>query len=193
MDDFEASLKAVANALHPLDEGLWSEFLPLWSEVKFKRKQLITRAGSVEQYLYFVVSGVQRAYCLHQDKDVTLVFSYAPSFSGIVDSFFLQQPSGYFLETLTDSTLVRISYTSLHQLMETNRALETWVRMAMTLVLRNTLTRQIELAAFSAEERFTTLLRRSPQVLRLIPHKYLASYIGVDPTNFSKLLNSVRL
>jgi hypothetical protein len=55
------------------------------------------------------------------------------------------------------------------------------------------LARQAELQCFSAEEKFKTLLKRSPHLLQLIPHKYLASYVGIDPTTFSKLMGSVRL
>ena len=60
-------------------------------------------------------------------------------------------------------------------------------------VLKGVLERQIELQCFSAEEKFRTLLTRSPHVLQIIPHKYLASYLGIDATTFSKLLGSARL
>ena len=59
--------------------------------------------------------------------------------------------------------------------------------------LKGVLARQAELQCFSAEEKFKTLLHRSPHLLQLIPHKYLASYLGIDPTTFSKLMSSVRL
>ena len=59
--------------------------------------------------------------------------------------------------------------------------------------LRGVLARQIELISFSAEEKFKTLLGRSPHLLQIIPHKYLASYLGIDASTFSKLLGSVRL
>jgi hypothetical protein len=36
-------------------------------------------------------------------------------------------------------------------------------------------------------------LQRSPHILNLVPHKYLASYLGMDATNFSKLLGSVKI
>jgi hypothetical protein len=55
------------------------------------------------------------------------------------------------------------------------------------------LERQVELLSFSAEEKFKTLLKRSPHVLQLIPHKYLASYLGIDASTFSKLLATVRI
>jgi len=60
-------------------------------------------------------------------------------------------------------------------------------------VLKGVLERQIELQCFSAEEKFKALFKRSPHVLQVIPHKYLASYPGIDATTFSKLVGSVRL
>ena len=59
--------------------------------------------------------------------------------------------------------------------------------------LAGVLERQVELLKFSAEEKFRILLKRSPQVLQMIPHKYLASYLGIDASTFSKLLSSVRI
>ena len=70
---------------------------------------------------------------------------------------------------------------------------QTAVFKMLSFIFAGVLERQIELQCFSAEEKFKTLLKRSPHVLNLIPHKYLASYLGIDATNFSKLLGSVRL
>lgn len=180
-------------SVHKIDEAAWQDLSLPWSEISLKRKQVLTYAGDTEKYLYLVLEGVQRAYYQHEGKEATLVFSYAPSFSGVIDSFFTQQPSRFCLETITQSTLLRIHYNDMQGLMEKHRSIETWVRKALTITLAGTLERQVELMSFSAEEKFTTLLRRSPHVLNLIPHKYLASYIGVDPTTFSKLLSSVKL
>jgi CRP-like cAMP-binding protein len=186
-------LQQQLSLFHPLDgEALLALSRP-WEEVSYKRKQVLTRAGDTERYLYLVLEGVQRAFYLDGEREATLVFSYAPSFSGVIDSFLLRQPSKYYLETLTGSKLLRIHYNDMNTLMQQHRSIETWVRIAVTKVLSGTLQREIELMAFNAEEKFTTLLHRSPQILNLIPHKYLASYIGVDPTTFSKMLSRVRL
>jgi CRP-like cAMP-binding protein len=193
MDDPILLLHKQVHAVHPLDEPAWTELAACWTEVSFRRKQQITRTGETEKYLYLVLEGVQRAYWQDEKRDATLVFSYAPSFSGVIDSFFLQQPSRFYLETLTASRLLRIHHTDMTRLIATHRSIETWVRLALTHTLAGTLERQIELMSFSAEEKFRTLLKRSPHVLNLIPHKYLASYLGLDPATFSKLLTSVRL
>lgn len=188
-----STLKRQVFAVHPLDEAAWQSLAACWEPVEYKRKQIITKIGEVERYVYLVVDGVQRAFFEHNDKEATLVFSYAPSFSGIIDSFFTQIPSRFHLETITKSTLLRIHYNDMHRLMQEHRSIETWVRLALTHTLSGTLERQVEIMSYTAEEKFTTLLRRSPHVLNLIPHKYLASYIGVDPATFSKLLGTVKL
>lgn len=193
MHQYTDILRKQVFSFHPIDEAAWADLAEPWTEVTIKRKQPLTMAGETEKYLYLVLEGVQRAFYIHNNKEVTLVFSYPHSFSGVVDSFLLQTPSLYQLETLTESRLLRISHHDFTALMHKHRSLETWVRVAVTMVLSGTLQREMELASYTAEEKFTALLRRSPQVLNMIPHKYLASYIGVDPTNFSKLLSSVRL
>lgn len=192
MEPHETLYKFIT-ATHPIGDEAWSEMQPCWQPMELGRKQVMTRQGDVEHYVYFVLEGVQRAYIAHRDKESTLVFSYENSFSGIIDSFFVQKPSKYCLETLTRSRFLRIHYNDFMRLLEKHRSIESWTRIALMATLAGTLERNIELLAFTAEERFTTLLRRSPQVLNMIPHKYLASYIGVDPATFSKLLASVRL
>lgn len=166
---------------------------PYWSDYSLGRKQVMTQVGSKEKYLYFVLEGVQRAYIEKGDKESTLVFTYPPSFSGVVDSLLLQHPSHYCLETITASKFLRIHYNDLIRFINEYRELESWIRIALTDVLSGTLQRNIELLSYSAEERFKTLLQRSPHVLNMIPHKYLASYIGVDATTFSKLLSRIKV
>ncbi len=64
-----------------------------------KRKTVLTAAGDTERYTYYVTEGLQRAFALAEgQKEATLMFSYPGSFSGIIDSFFLQQPSRYYLK-----------------------------------------------------------------------------------------------
>jgi CRP-like cAMP-binding protein len=187
------TLRKSVFAVHPLDEAAWSALSAAWTDVSYKRKQLMTRAGETEKYLYLVLDGVQRAFFQHENKEATLVFSYAPSFSGVIDSFFLQKPSRFDLETLTASRFLRIHHNDFTALVAAHWSIETWVRLALTQTLSGVLERQVEIMSYTAEEKFTTLLERSPHVLNLIPHKYLASYLGLDPATFSKLLASVRL
>lgn len=187
-------LKQIVASIHPLTENEWTSFSAIWKQTSVSRKQIITAAGQKENYLYFVLEGVQRVYYYDEmEREATLVFTYAPSFGGVVDSLLLQQPSKYFYETLTQSTLLQAPYSKLQELMMKSPGIETFIRKALTITLSGLLERIVELQCYTSEEKFKKLLQRSPHILQLIPHKYLANYIGIDATNFSKLINTVRI
>jgi CRP-like cAMP-binding protein len=187
-------LKAFLSKLYPLSAAELDGFTANWQPVTFKRKTILTAAGETERYLYFVVEGVQRAFYLgDENKEATIVFTYPPSFSGVADSFLTQTPSLYFLETITASRFLRISYDELQQHIKTFPNLQYLLFKATSFALKGALERHIELQCYTNEEKFKTLLKRSPHILNLVPHKYLASYLGMDATNFSKLLGSVKL
>lgn len=182
------------NRIHPLKDEEWQDFAAIWVPVSYKRKTVLTAAGETERHLYFVLEGVQRAFYVgNNHPEATIVFTYPYSFSGVADSFLTQQPSKFFLETITGSKMLRTTYQQVQQLMDKYHNFERWVRLAVSHSLKGALERQVELSSFSAEEKFKTLLARSPHVLQIIPHKYLASYLGIDPSTFSKLLATVRL
>jgi CRP-like cAMP-binding protein len=181
-------------AIHPLKEDEWNDFSSIWSMEEAKRKTILTTKGETEKHLYFITEGVQRAYYLTaDDKEATLIFTYPFSFSGVADSFLTQTPSRYFFETLTQSDFLKTTHSKVAALLDRYPNFERFIRLATSHALRGALERQVELQTFTAEQKFTTLLTRSPQVLRLIPHKYLASYLGIDAATFSRLLSTVRV
>lgn len=181
-------------AIHSLKEDEWNDFSSIWSIEEAKRKTILTTKGETEKHLYFITEGVQRAYYLTaDDKEATLIFTYPFSFSGVADSFLTQTPSRYFFETLTQSEFLKTTHSKVAALLDRYPNFERFIRLATSHALKGALERQVELQTFTAEQKFTTLLTRSPQVLRLIPHKYLASYLGIDAATFSRLLSTVRV
>ena len=187
-------LRQFNSSIFSLKEEEQERLVSVWQPFECKRKTILTTAGETERYLYFVLEGIQRGFYIgHDHQEATIVFMYPPSFSGIADSFLTQTPSKFFLETLTASRFLRTTYKQLDELMKEYPNILRMVMQLTSFVLKGVLERQIELQCFSAEEKFRTLLKRSPHVLQIIPHKYLASYLGIDATTFSKLLGSVRL
>ncbi len=194
MSKFTQQLRQLVNTIHPLEDEVLNHFLSVWVPIEYKRKEVITVANEKEKYLYFVCDGVQRVYYLNDEgKEATLVFTYAPSFGGVFDAFLQQTPSRYYYETLTASVFLRASFADVQKLMQLHHAVETFMRKGITAAASGLMERITELQCFSAEERFRVLLKRSPHILQLVPHKYLANYLGMDATNFSKLLNRIRI
>jgi CRP-like cAMP-binding protein len=194
MADNLTLLRQITDAVQPLSDDEWEAFASIWVPFTAKRKETITVTGDIERYLYFVVEGVQRVYYFDdQDREATIVFTYAPSFGGVLDSLMQQTPSRYFYETLTPSVFLKAPIAELQMLMQAHTNIGLLVRNGITHALSGIMERLVELQCFSSEERFRQLLKRSPHILQLVPHKYLANYLGIDPTNFSKLMNRVKI
>lgn len=187
-------LQKFIDRIHPLKAVEEAAFLSIWQAFACKRKTILTAAGETERHLYFVLEGVQRSFYLGKNNnEATIVFTYPYSFSGIADSFLTQTPSPYFFETLTASSFLRTSYQQVAELMTSFPNIQHMILKTTAFALKGVLERQVELQCFTAEEKFRQLLTRSPHVLNLIPHKYLASYLGIDATTFSRLLGTVRI
>ncbi len=194
MHDQLLQLRQLIQAVYPLPDEDWHAFTGIWQPFSAKRKEIITAAGEREKYLYFVLEGLQRVYYYdEQDREATLVFTYAPSFGGVLDAMMLHQPSRYTYETLTPSFFLRAPYHEVEIIMKNRPAVETMVRMGVTNALSGLLERLAEIQCYSSEDKFRKLLQRSPHILQLVPHKYLANYLGIDPTNFSKIINKIKI
>lgn len=194
MEQALQQLKQVVDAVQPLGTNAWNDFAAIWEPYSAKRKETVTAQGNTEKYLYFVTEGVQRIFYFdEQEREATIIFTYAPSFGGILDSLLMQQPSRYYYETLTASNFIRAKHSELQKLMLQHKEIETLIRQGVTTSLSGVLERLVELQCYSSEEKFRKLLQRSPHILQMVPHKYLANYLGIDATNFSKLINKVRI
>lgn len=194
MNEAVLQLKKLVDSIYPLQNDDWNSFSGIWRPLQARRKEIITVAGEKEKYLYFIVEGVQRIYYFdEQDREATIIFTYAPSFGGVLDSLMLQQPSRYFYETLTASRFLRAAIVDLQKVMAESAPVQTMIRTGITMALSGVLERLVDLQCYSSEEKFRKLLQRSPHILQLVPHKYLANYLGINATNFSKLINKVRI
>lgn len=186
-------LKSFLREFHDMNEAILEGYVSLWKEYNIPKKQIMKVPGEIEKHLYFVVKGIQKSYFLYKEKEHIIAFAYPPSFSGIPESFFTQTPSRYHLESITDSIFLRISYEKHKQFMLEHREIETLFRKIAEIFLDGVIQRQHEIMALSMEDRFRVFVDRSAHLLQIIPQKDIASYLNLDATNFSKLINRIKI
>ena len=186
-------MKEFLNRIHPVDDATLEEYLQHWKAYAVPKKTTMTAEGETERYLYYVQQGIQKAFYLNGYKEHVVAFTYPPSFTGVPESFTTRSPSTCYLETITDSRFLRISFEKHQQLMEQHRPIETLFRKATEAFLVGMMHRYHELMAFDMETRFRTFAARSPHLLHMVSQKDLASYLRIDATNLSKLLGSVKI
>lgn len=194
LDAAKQQLREHLNLFQVLSEEAIEAFVSLFSPFIASRKEIITAAGENERYLYFVVEGVQRVYYFDDSgKEATLVLTYAPSMGGVLDALLNKTPSRYYYETLTKSVFLRAPYKKIEKLSEEFPEIDQMLKVGLAQTLSGLLLRMAELQCFSSEEKFRSLMKRSKHILQLVPHKYLANYIGVDASSFSKMVNTIEI
>lgn len=194
MADAIEQLKKITTAIHPLQQEEMDAFVSAFIPFTAKRKQLLTTSDKTEKYLYFITEGVQRIYAIDDmEKEATILFTYPYSFGGVLDSFMLQNSSKYFYETLSASSFLRAAHSELQIIRKQFPAIEQMLNKGLSMALSGVLERLAEIQSLSAEEKLRKLFGRSPHIFQLIPQKYLANYLGIDPTNFSKFMNNIKL
>ncbi|MEQ9264713.1 MAG: cyclic nucleotide-binding domain-containing protein [Balneolaceae bacterium] len=191
--DEKQQLKDFLSLIHTVPDHILDEYASHWSPYSLSKKTIMTAPGDTEQYFYYVLSGIQKSYYLTGDKMHVIAFIYPPSFSAIPESVITGKPSKYYLETITDSTFLRIPISKHQELIDKHRDIETMSRKYTETILVGLLERYYELMAFDIETRFKSFVQRSPHLLSMVSQKDLASYLRIDPTNFSKLINSIRI
>lgn len=179
--------------IYKINDDILEEYISHWSEYSAPRKSIITECDKTESYLYFVKGGIQKSYYLNEGKQHVMFFAYTSSFSGIVESFLTQTPSNYYLETITDSSFLRISYAKHSQLINKHRELETLFRIITEQFLLGIIQRHHQLMAFNTQTRFKKFVKRSPHLINMVSQKDIASYLRIDPTNYSKLINTIKI
>ncbi len=185
-------LQNTIESLTPISDEVWDDFHTHWHEVTLAKNEIVTRSGQVEKWFYFVIDGVMRLYAYNDGDEVCAGFTYKGDFSGVYDSFLAQTPSTFYLDTISECQLLRISYDELMAQFDKHKSIERWGRLFNAKILIGMAKRQIEARSYSAEEKFQRLYNDSPHIFQLVPQKHLASYLGMTPETFSRLRAKLR-
>lgn len=174
-----------------LQEQEWEFIASHFTKRVFEKNQIITRQGETENYLSFVETGIVRFYTPVQDNELTFNFSFDKEFTCAYDSFLTQTPSEYELQALTQSVVWQISYDDLQKVYTQTTAGNHLGRFASEKLFLAKSRRELSLLKHSAKERYLNLFKEQPEVLKFIPLKYIASYIGITPQSLSRIRRQI--
>jgi CRP-like cAMP-binding protein len=180
-------IRAFIESITPMNDADWNIFSSKLEENKFAKNTVLLKKGETENYLSFIKKGTVRIYIPKEEKDLTFGFVFENEFITAYDSFLTRLPSVYQIETLTETTLLRIPYQALQEVYyQTVIGNSIGRKMAENMFLIKS-KREISLLNNTAEERYLELFTSRPKLLKEIPLKYIASYIGITPQALSRI------
>jgi len=180
-------IKEYYEAIIRLQEDEWQFIAARFRERKYDRGAVITKAGQKEQFLSFIEKGMVRHYIPGDEQDITFCFGFDREFTCAYDSFITQTPATYEVQALTPLILWQISYGDLQQVYSCTRAGNHIGRYAAEQLFLSKSRRERYLLQFTATDRYLMLLEQEPHIIKQVPLKYIASYIGITPQALSRI------
>ncbi|MEP0266391.1 Crp/Fnr family transcriptional regulator [Dokdonia sp.] len=188
----EITLEIVRKHLHQISEITdtdWGFFSSKLTKRDIPKKTIFLKFGAIENHISFIVSGIVRLYIPKPDpiKEITFGFSFKEQFISAYDSFLTRKPSLYELQTLTNTTVLSISYDDLQEVYKTTKIGNLIGRLTAERLFLIKSKREQTLLNYTAEQRYLDVFKDRPEVIKEIPLKYISSYIGVTPQALSRI------
>ena len=144
-------------------------------ELKVKKGDILQRSGELNTKVYHVQSGLLRSYCIDRNGKEN-IFMFAPEGWLIADAHEPEVPSVLFIDALEDS-VVHVLPKDLEREKQNIPALTRRIGALQDRVLM--------LISSNAIERYEYFEKAYPNIVKRVPQKMIASYLGVTPETLS--------
>ena len=144
--------------------------------------------GKANDSEYLLIRGVLHRYNISEKGDMITTGFYmaksviTPRFARIKD-----RKSIFSLQTLTEVVVAEISASELDRMRQTEEAFERFRQKVLEAELSRIFYFETVNRCYGAKERLLILRKHFPGLENLIPHNYIASFLGITNVSFSRL------
>ncbi len=160
---------------------------------KVKKKELLLKEGEVNDRMFYVQKGLLRVYFINEDgKEINTWFVKEGEFVYACHSFHYQIPSEEYIEAMEDCVIMTIKKETWLLLLRNNHKLALFTVNELMANIAEFATQASVLRLMTGEKKYEYLKTHKSDILERISQKHLASYLGVDTTYLSKIINNYK-
>jgi CRP-like cAMP-binding protein len=168
-----------------IDQHICREY---FKPIVVKKDTLLEKEGTVHGYHNFIVKGYMRIFHHDQnDEEITTNINDGPRFFTSYNHFVHKSISNENLHCITDCELLRIKRDDVDITAKLGITQLDYSMKILQYHLEKNKQRTIDLTTLTAEERYLKFMRNSPTILKNVPLKYIASYLGMNPGSLSRI------
>jgi len=161
--------------------------LSIVQTLHLKKNEELQPSGATCKNIYFINKGLARIYYFHGGNDITDSFSYENRFLVRVESLITGKPSKKAIQMLEDSEVFCIPAAAVNALYAKYPELDYVFRKVFQNCYVDLVNRIESIQFHTADERYAALLNDSSDLLKRVPLKYIASYLGITQTSLSRI------
>ncbi|WP_324760684.1 Crp/Fnr family transcriptional regulator [Sphingobacterium thalpophilum] len=186
--EFDLILKSIAE--HVTLNLQEQEFvISLLKVKKVRHRQYLLEAGDIQRHGIFVNSGCLRSYSACKNG-IERNLQFAPSgwWIGDLNSLKYRQPSILYIDAIFDSEIIMLANSDQEMLYQSIPQMERYFRLITERAYIRSQQRLVETLNMQAKERYEQFCKQYPDLIRSLPKKHIASYIGVTPEFLSTIV-----
>ncbi len=156
------------------------------------RGEYLFRQGEQDTAVYFIRSGLLKAYYLSEDgKENIKSFLLPGDAIGSLKGFFGEDGCSFNLVCLQDCALISLNFQVLYEesrkhLTLANEVVDFLIKFAMKKE-----NREFELLCLAPEQRYIRILEQAPELVEKLPQIEIARFLGVTPVGLSRIKKRV--
>ena len=163
-----------------------------FKEKQLKKKEYLLKKGDSSHYMRFISSGCLKVFSLDNDgNERILQFGINGWWVNDLYGYLTSQPSSYFIQAITNSTVLQVHKNVLDQLFDQIPSLDRFWRIKIQNAYIALQERTMNLMRESAEERYARFISQYRDMEQSIPQYMIASYLGVTPEHLSAIRKKI--
>ncbi len=171
---------------YKLPENVMEEFLSLGRVITYGKWDNVILEGDINPDIYIAMEGIVRCFYWDGDKEKTAFFSTLPTLFMSYHPYFANAPSFYTFQTCTRAKILHIRKADFDNLLKRSHLFAMWnLRLCQTQFYYFELKRKLYTG--TAKDRYLSLVRTLPHIMKEVPLSIVASYLGVTPQYLSVL------
>ncbi|WP_217602342.1 Crp/Fnr family transcriptional regulator [Chitinophaga sp. GbtcB8] len=151
----------------------------------FSPKITLLKENEICEYAYFVVSGLLRRFYIQDDKEVTCTFIKKNQWAISPYSFYHQEPGHDYIETITETQVVYISFQDVQELCASFPELYIVDNHYLRSMIIQTITHS-RLLRLKAKDRLALFMKAHADLFSIAPQKHIASFLGLAEETLSR-------
>ena len=186
------NLIAFINSISPITDATIGELERVFTFKQLKKNELFITNGKVAKKFGVLETGVMRAFYRNDEgQEYNKHFFNAPSFIGGYSSLITGNTNQIIQEALTDCEIWEADYSKLTELYENHPDLERMSRVLAENFFVQKEQREVEIVLLNADKRYEIFKKNYPNLEQLIPQYHVASYLGITPTQLSRIRRNI--
>ena len=169
-----------------LNKELYDALLNSFHDQQIKKGTMLLHEGDVCKRLWFLADGLLRSYHNIGNKEVTSRIMFRNHIVISPGSFFTQTPATESIESLSDGTVVTLSFADLQKIYSKFPEFNYHTRIITEQYFYKQEQRLYMLRKRDAVAKYNYFLENYSDYLKDIPQKYIASFLNIAPETLSR-------